>query len=104
MSPLRSFRYSVLLMFCGLFSSSFLAAQTPENRQNLHGTWRMQSSCKDSATGEQISLPDFDATKWHPAEIPGTVVGALVADKTLPDPDYGMNLNRSRVLTPRSKI
>jgi exo-1,4-beta-D-glucosaminidase len=52
----------------------------------------MQSSCGLAATGEQISVPGFDASQWHPAEVPGTVVGALVADKTLPDPDYGMNL------------
>jgi exo-1,4-beta-D-glucosaminidase len=52
----------------------------------------MQSSCVDKSAGEAISAPGFDAKSWHNAEIPGTVVGALVADKTLPDPDYGMNL------------
>jgi exo-1,4-beta-D-glucosaminidase len=52
----------------------------------------MQSSCTDSAKGEQISAVGFDSSKWHPAEVPGTVVGALVTDKTLPDPNYGMNL------------
>ena len=52
----------------------------------------MQSSCRDSAKGEQISVAGFDASKWHPAEVPGTVVGALVTDKSLPDPNYGMNL------------
>jgi exo-1,4-beta-D-glucosaminidase len=92
MSPLRVLRFSVLLIICSLLSASFLAAQTPAVRQYLHGTWRMQSSCQDSAKGEQISLPGFDTSKWHPAEVPGTVVGALVGDKTLPDPNYGMNL------------
>jgi exo-1,4-beta-D-glucosaminidase len=52
----------------------------------------MQSSCQDSARGEQISVAGFDASKWHSAEVPGTVVGALVTDKSLPDPNYGMNL------------
>jgi len=52
----------------------------------------MQSSCKDSAKGDQISTVGFDASKWHAAEVPGTVVGALVTDKTLPDPNFGMNL------------
>jgi exo-1,4-beta-D-glucosaminidase len=92
MSALRAFHFSVLLLFCFLLVPSFLAAQTPANRQSLHGTWRMQSSCQDHATGEQISLPGYDASKWHPAEVPGTVVGALVADKTLPDPNYAINL------------
>jgi exo-1,4-beta-D-glucosaminidase len=92
MSPFRTFRCSVLLIFSCLVAASFLAAQTPDNRQDLHGIWHMQSSCQESAKGEQISLPGFDASKWHPAEVPGTVVGALVGDKTLPDPDYGINL------------
>ncbi|MGB7845833.1 MAG: beta galactosidase jelly roll domain-containing protein [Candidatus Acidiferrum sp.] len=92
MFPVRVFRSPVSLIFAGLLSSSFLAAQTPANRHDLHGTWRMQSSCQDGAKGEQISLPGFDTSKWHPAEVPGTVVGALVTDKTLPDPNYGTNL------------
>jgi len=92
MSALRAFRFCALLISCWLFSSSFLAAQTPAVRQYLHGTWRMQSSCQDSAKGEQISSADFDTSKWHPAEVPGTIVGALVGDKTLSDPNYGMNL------------
>jgi exo-1,4-beta-D-glucosaminidase len=92
MSPLRLFRFSVFpLLVCFLFSSA-LFAQTPAKRQYLDGTWRMQSSCTDHATGEQISTVGFDASKWHAAEIPGTVVGALVTDKTLPDPDFGENL------------
>ena len=54
----------------------------------------MQSSCLEGAQGEQISLPGFDTSKWHPAEVPGTVVGALVGDRTLPDPGYGQNLKQ----------
>ncbi len=58
----------------------------------LHGNWQMQSSCTDKSTGEAISTPGFAAAQWHTAEVPGTVVGALVTDKTLPDPNFGMNL------------
>jgi len=92
MSPLRLLRFSVLPNFACFLFSVVLMAQTPSKRQYLDGTWRMQSSCTDRATGEQISTVGFDAPKWHPAEVPGTVVGALVTDKTLPDPDFGMNL------------
>jgi exo-1,4-beta-D-glucosaminidase len=92
MSALRVSRLSVSLIFTGLLASSFLTAQTPANRQYLHGTWRIQSSCQDGSKGEQISLPGFDTSRWHPAEVPGTVVGALVTDKTLPDPNFGMDL------------
>jgi exo-1,4-beta-D-glucosaminidase len=93
-SPLRAFRFAVLTIFFLLLSSSFLAAQTPAIRHYLHGTWRMQSACQDDAKGEQISLPGFDTSQWHPAEVPGTVIGALVQDKTLPDPNYGENLKQ----------
>ncbi len=92
MHPLRAFRFSTFMLFtCTLFVP-YSSAQTPATRQYLDGTWRMQSSCKDSAKGDQISTVGFDASKWHAAEVPGTVVGALVTDKTLPDPNFGMNL------------
>jgi exo-1,4-beta-D-glucosaminidase len=58
----------------------------------LHKNWQVQSSCDDKATGDKISLPAFDAAKWHRSDIPSTVVAVLVNDKTLPDPTYGTNL------------
>jgi exo-1,4-beta-D-glucosaminidase len=75
-------------------ASARSAAQAPplEARVSLHGAWQMQSSCEDKASGGAISIAGYAAKGWHPAEVPGTVVGALVADKTLPDPDYGTNL------------
>ena len=94
MSRLRAFRFLVVTLFFALISGSLLPGQTPATRQSLHGTWRLQSSCVDGAKGEQISAAGFDSSKWHAAEVPGTVVGALVTDKTLPDPDYGMNLKQ----------
>ena len=93
MAFLRIFRFSVLSLSFILFAAVLLA-QTPADRQDLHGAWQMQSSCQSSAKGEQISQPGFDASKWHPAEVPGTVVGALVDDKSLPDPNYGLNLKQ----------
>ncbi len=52
----------------------------------------MQSSCVDRSAAETISTAGFADSTWHEAEVPGTVVAALVADGTLPDPNYGMNL------------
>ena len=54
----------------------------------------MQSSCKETAKGEQISVAGFGTEQWISAEVPGTVVGAQVGAKVLPDPDYGMNLTK----------
>jgi exo-1,4-beta-D-glucosaminidase len=58
----------------------------------LHEGWQLQSSCVAKASGEKISSAGFDAGSWHKAAIPATVVGALVADKTYADPNYGKNL------------
>src|SRR6266700_1493034 len=68
------------------------AMETQPARIYLHKNWQIQSSCEVAATGEQISSVGFDAKGWHKAEIPATVVGALVTDKTYPDPNYGTNL------------
>ncbi len=67
-------------------------ASSPEPRISLHGSWQLQSSCVDKSSPQSISAPGFAAKDWHKAEVPGTVVGALVTTKTLPDPDYAMNL------------
>jgi exo-1,4-beta-D-glucosaminidase len=90
--PLRN---SVRLLVTLFMACCAVAAQTPAERHYLHGTWRLESSCKVQAKGEQISMPGFDDSKWHPAEVPGTVFGALVTDKTQPDPDYGLNLKQT---------
>jgi len=58
----------------------------------LHKDWEVQSSCDDKAGGEKISSAGFEAGRWHRTDIPATVVGVLVTDKTYPDPNYGSNL------------
>jgi len=63
------------------------------NRTYLHKNWQIQSSCEAKATGDQISVAGFDASAWHKADIPATVVGALVTDKTYRDPNYATNLD-----------
>jgi exo-1,4-beta-D-glucosaminidase len=80
-----------LLAFCpAALSAKESSSDFP--KLDLQGSWQMQSSCVDHSSGEAISTPGFAAKGWHSAEIPGTVVGALVTDKTLPDPNYAMNL------------
>ncbi|HZV86111.1 MAG TPA: hypothetical protein VFF95_01090 [Candidatus Binatus sp.] len=61
-------------------------------RVYLQKNWQIQSSCVAKATGEQISTAGFDGSAWHKADLPATVVGALVTDKTYPDPYFGTNL------------
>ena len=54
----------------------------------------LQSSCQTKAAGDRISAPGFQTPGWHNANVPSTVVAALVADNTYPDPDFGMNLRK----------
>ncbi len=63
-----------------------------DSRLVLRENWELQTSAKVDAKGEIISTPRFSPTGWHRATVPTTVVGALVKDKTLPDPFFGMNL------------
>ena len=58
----------------------------------LHKDWEVQSSCDDKASGDKVSSAGFEAGRWHRTDIPATVVGVLVTDKTYPDPNYGTNL------------
>jgi len=95
MNSLRRFVPVCLAVF--LFGSAMMlrAAETPmatANVVSLNSGWQIQSSCEVKAAGEQISAAGFAATGWHKTTVPNTVVGALVDDKTYPDPTYGTNL------------
>jgi len=97
MSPLRAVRFWIsflAVIFSGTIYCDSSAAQTPAARQYLHGAWQMQSSCKATAKGEQISASGFNTEGWTSAPVPGTVVGAQVTSKILPDPNYGLNLKQ----------
>src|ERR1700675_3863584 len=58
----------------------------------IHNNWQIQSSCDVKASGEQVSSVGYDVKGWHKTEVPSTVVGALVTDKTYPDPFWEKNL------------
>jgi exo-1,4-beta-D-glucosaminidase len=90
-----------LLLFLILTSFSIAQSKTPVGgsvqhaigtRLALHEGWTLQTSAKVEAKGEVISTPQFSAKGWHEVTVPSTVVAALVKDKTLPDPFFGMNL------------
>jgi len=78
-------------MLVGAAKSTFAHESSAQDRVPLR-QWKMQSGCKVQATGEVISLPSFKTTDWHAVEVPSTVVAALVADHSLPDPFVGTNI------------
>ena len=68
------------------------AAAKSATSLELSQDWEIQSSCGIKAGGEQVSRAGFATAGWHKAAVPNTVVGALVDDKTYPDPTYGTNM------------
>jgi exo-1,4-beta-D-glucosaminidase len=87
--------FAIFLCLILPFAPRTASADTPgpsETKIFLHEGWALQSSCLFLARGEQISTPGFRTNGWHSATVPTTVVAALVADKTYPDPYYGKNL------------
>src|SRR2546423_539377 len=86
-------RLACLLIFAlgGAAHAAVRPARNPQ-RLALQQNWSLQSSCKISAGGEQISTLGFATTGWHRTTVPNTVVAALVADKTFPDPYFGTKL------------
>ena len=93
MSQIRS----AILLFAALLSVLFLAnilsgQEVPSDRIPLTCGWRMESSAKITASPEALSTAGFDDSKWHTAVVPVTIIGTLVTDKSLPDPNYGQNL------------
>ena len=90
-----------VLRLCGVMAGVVLTAAAGSAcraqgaaplRTYLHKDWQLQSACEVKAKGEEISRAGFDASRWHKGDIPATVVGVLVADKTYPDPNFGTNL------------
>jgi exo-1,4-beta-D-glucosaminidase len=78
-----------LLAGAVLVPSLHAAGVTP-----LHDDWRLQSSCKLSATGDTISTPGFSTQDWIAATVPTTVLAAQVAAGLLPNPYFGDNLRK----------
>src|SRR6202790_3941379 len=88
--PRRCLLLSAVVIMILFSSGSAFATET--DKLFLHNDWQLQSSCEAKATGAEISVAGFHAGAWHKTEVPSTVVGALVTDKTYPDPIYGTNL------------
>lgn len=96
------FRILLSLFLVQTFLLSIGQAQTrpnptgaTENKFPLREGWTLQTSLKVQAKGEVISTEKFAPTGWyHEVTVPTTVVAALVKNKTLPDPYFGMNLRQ----------
>jgi len=84
--------HSILSLICLIFPAILYGQDNAKLALADH--WAVQSSSKVEQTGDAISTTAFHAQGWHTATVPSTVVAALVSDKTLPDPFFGMNLRQ----------
>jgi exo-1,4-beta-D-glucosaminidase len=85
--------FSVFAVLVALAGSGVVRAGSEVgSRFPLKDGWAIQSSSRVREKGETVSTTSFKPDGWHTTSVPSTVVAALVADKTYPDPYFGMNL------------
>lgn len=77
-----------------LTATLFASAAGGPMTLKLSDGWTLQSSCVDKSSGEQISTAGYKTDGWHKTAVPSTVVAALVADGTYPDPYVGTNMRK----------
>jgi exo-1,4-beta-D-glucosaminidase len=58
----------------------------------LREGWAIQAAAKVQAGGAALSQPGYETTGWQPAEVPTTVLGALVKAGVYKDPFFGKNM------------
>jgi hypothetical protein len=61
------------------------------NEWTLADGWTLREAPKTNATGDQISIPTFNASGWMRATVPGTVLTTMIDDGIYPDPAIGLN-------------
>lgn len=62
-----------------------------ENGNILLSEWQLKSTVLEKASGKDISAGQYSKTDWYKAEVPTTVLNALVKDGVYPDPRLDMN-------------
>jgi exo-1,4-beta-D-glucosaminidase len=86
---------NIILIF--LLSFLFLHScntdgQCVDDKLLLADNWMIQSTAEINATGESLSLPEFNPKGWYPTSVPKTVLAALIENDVYPDPYFGDNL------------
>jgi len=69
------------------------SAAAPAGTVELRHGWAIRSAAQVSAGGAAISQPGFSVARWHGADVPSTVLGALVRAGVYPDPFFATNMS-----------
>jgi exo-1,4-beta-D-glucosaminidase len=80
-----------IAMAASLVATLGLASAARAGTTPLREGWTLQTSVK-AKDGAAISQPGFATAGWYPAQVPTTVVGALVQAGVYKDPFYGKNM------------
>lgn len=91
MKMLRVFLFAVSIAALQSCSSNNTVSQNFENEKQYLKSWRIESSTQVKGKGSTISSAIFDDGKWTPAEVPTTVLRALVRAGVYPDPHLDLN-------------
>ena len=67
---------------------------SPSSMVPLNTEWLLQSSSQVKDGGDAISTSQYHAQKWYSVNLPTTVARALVQNKVVPEPYFGMNLRK----------
>ena len=79
----REIWWLAVVLACGVACSRGALSSDTEHTIFLKEGWRLQAGAQTSADGRELSSPAFDATSWHSATVPATVLSALVQDGVL---------------------
>lgn len=89
---MKSFiKLSSILLFAALLNSCAGKTHMESPRLSLSGEWLIKSSVVAREGGEIISTVKYVPEAWYPAQVPTTVLNALIQDKIYPDPWIGLN-------------
>ena len=91
-----------LLSFLSIFVTTSALAIDPwdspeEGGVLIQGSWQLHDvpSLKFpdlNQAGTSVSQPDYALVKWMQATVPGTILACMVANRTLPEPNYRLNM------------
>src|SRR5882762_11315095 len=93
------------LRVASLFVAQIALAQPAPNpvaktsKLSLTDGWSLQSSSKVDQSGEVLSKSALHTKNWYQVNVPTTVVSALVKQKVLPNPFFGMPLRQFPAVT-----
>ena len=89
---MKSFvKLSTIFLLASVLNSCVGKPETELAKLSLSGEWFIRSSVVAKESGEIISTDKYTPREWYPAQVPTTVLNALIKDKIYPDPWIGLN-------------